>query len=385
MNKVSIHTLLTGAVLVLSCVARPAFADYLQTYVATTCDASTGRGMVRFGYGDADDPPKFDQVAQNVDGGLSQLPITNADKTQASCLFPTGREIKVRYEMGEGDGDTSGEWSVWVDKIRITHGDGRLWYPFAVIVEKQGFRVCKFHLAQDQWPYDLTSAVRPDQRKPAPIECDDSPARITGPRDEVEYPKDGSKPSPPAGSILVAQSTDAALCQSLVESNGDSPGEIDISGVGEPADEAKWASMTYIRPGVPGATEHVDRQDLDVLNAGTAQHVFRVNSGHTFTSTFYVVAPSSISITDLVAQLSKADWFENIPAIARGRGWTVLGWEVDPIKALYFDIGIVRIKSTTYLLATPETKNGPAGVLWKARPDGTLQQVCLFEAVKPHL
>jgi hypothetical protein len=100
MIKLLIPNLLVGALVVLFGAGNPAFADYLQTYVATTCDMTTGRGMVRFGYGDADDAPKFIEVAPTVDGGLSTIPVANADKVQASCVFPAGREIKVRYEMG---------------------------------------------------------------------------------------------------------------------------------------------------------------------------------------------------------------------------------------------------------------------------------------------
>ena len=131
--------------------ANIAHADWFQTYVAATCDAASGRGMVRFGYGDADDSPKFAEVDSTVDGGLSHTPVTTYSKTDASCSFPSGREIKVRYVMGTGDhGDTRGPWSVWVDKIRIIQADVHEAFPFAVIVEKNGFRKCRFHLAADQ-------------------------------------------------------------------------------------------------------------------------------------------------------------------------------------------------------------------------------------------
>src|SRR5260221_6994581 len=71
-------------------------ADYLQTYVAVTCDAASGRGMVRFGYGDADQPPRFIEVDAKVDGGLSKHPVENSSEEEAHCSLPSGREIKVR-------------------------------------------------------------------------------------------------------------------------------------------------------------------------------------------------------------------------------------------------------------------------------------------------
>ena len=151
---------------------RPARADYLQTYVAATCDRGSGRGMVRFGYGDADDPPKFSAVSKEVDGGLSEIAVTNAAKVEATCSVPGDRKIRVRYVPGNNVADTLGEWAVWVNEREIVHGDANTSYPFAVIVEKNGYRICYFKLAQDQWVYDLTASVLPEHARPTPIECD---------------------------------------------------------------------------------------------------------------------------------------------------------------------------------------------------------------------
>jgi uncharacterized protein YecT (DUF1311 family) len=131
--------------------------------------------MVRFGYGDADDPPKFSEVSKEIDGGLSEIPVANAARVEASCSLPGNRKIRVRYVSGNNVADTLGEWTVWVNAVEIVHGDAsdaENSFPTAVVIEPNGYRICTINLAQGQWVYDLTASVSPKEARPTPIECD---------------------------------------------------------------------------------------------------------------------------------------------------------------------------------------------------------------------
>jgi hypothetical protein len=365
-----------------------AHADYLQTYVATTCDSSSGRGMVRFGYGDADDPPKFSEVSPEIDGGLSKIPVTNADKLQASCSLPDGREIKIRYVPGSNVADTLGLWSVWVDKVRILHGDANTSYPFAVIVEKTGYRVCNFHLAKDQWAYDLTASVPPRQARPTPIECDKVLSPLGGSRDFVEYPAPHSESPPRPGSLYVTHASDREFCETLISKEPSEASEqttkdsLDLQRLGTEVED--WNSLTYIRPQAIGATEHFETQRLDLTNSGVAVPVYRVGSGHTFTTTFFIVPPATVSLEQVRVALSAETDFSEIPAIARKYGWIVIGWKPSEIDDP-FEMAVIHGPEGTYLMGSPEHDTDPAAVLWKPQRDGSLKLECIFQVVRPHL
>ncbi len=167
-------------------VTAPAQADWLQTYVGTTCDETSGRAMVRFGYADADDPPKFDHVSKDVDGGLSFLPVSNVSQVESSCSVSKDRIVRVHYFPGNNAGDTLAEWTVWINKVKIADGDANNAIPFAVIVEKAGYRLCTFKLAEDQWIYDLTTSVEPNESRPTPIKCDVAPTPFVKQYSSVE-------------------------------------------------------------------------------------------------------------------------------------------------------------------------------------------------------
>lgn len=304
--------------------ANIAHADWFQTYVAATCDAASGRGMVRFGYGDADDSPKFAEVDSTVDGGLSHTPVTTYSKTDASCSFPSGREIKVRYVMGTGDhGDTRGPWSVWVDKIRIIQADVHEAFPFAVIVEKNGFRKCRFHLAADQDLYDLTPTRGPLPAGPTPVECDKDLSPVRGARDLVEYPLPNSPPAPRAGSILVKNAKNGKLCRSMIHAD-----KIVVESLGTVIADWDWGRATYVHPNEPGETDSVSARQLDLMNTGIAQTFYQVNSGHTFTRAFFILPPATVSLEELTRVLAAAPEFDDMPKAARAKGWVVLGWDV---------------------------------------------------------
>jgi hypothetical protein len=287
--------------------ANIAHADWFQTYVAATCDAASGRGMVRFGYGDADDPPKFAEVEPTVDGGLSHAPVTSYDKTDASCSFPSGREIEIRYAMGTGVADTRGPWSVWVDKIRIIQADVHEAFPFAVIVEKKRFRKCTFHLAADQDLYDLTLTRGPRPAGPTPVECDKDLSPLRGARDLVEYPLPNSHPAPRAGSILVTSTTNVNLCRSMIHDD-----KIDAESLGTVI--VDWGGPTYLHPNDShGRVEHVLARRVDLTNTGAAQTFYQVNSGHTFTRAFFVLPPATVSRQEVTQELAAAPNFDDIP------------------------------------------------------------------------
>jgi hypothetical protein len=311
---------------------------------------------------------------------------------EAICSLPPSREIKVRYD------NSLGSWSVWVDKTRIAQGDERDGFPFGVIVERNGFRKCRFHLADNQWAYDLTPAVSPGQVRPTPIECDNTLSPITGPRDSIEYPMPNSQAAPPQGSMLIRQATDARLCQSMIArgnhrytnlSNGDD--RIDASHVGTVIGETQWDGLTYLHPAVPGDTEHVETLHLDLTNTGINRPVYKVGSGHTFTLTFFVIPPTPLSLEQVTKELSVEQQFDEIPAIAKRNGWVVVVWDTPPYHSSPFDFSVIQAAKATYLLGSSElntssqSDTNPTAVLWKGLPDGSLKQLCVFQIVKPHL
>jgi hypothetical protein len=366
---------LVGLAIMLSA-ANVAHADWFQTYVAATCDAPSGRGIVRFGYGDADDPPKFALVDSSVDGGLSHISVTNADKTDASCSFPSGREIKVRYVMGPGVADTRGPWSVWVDKIRIIRANALEEFPFAVIIDKHGFRKCRFQLAQGEDLYDLTPGLATP-----PVKCDKELSPIRGTRDLVEYPMAGSPPVPRAGSILVTSAKDDKLCRSLIVND-----RIVADHLGTVIPAWDWGAPTYVYAEGSGDTTHVLSRRLDLTNSGVARNFYQVNSGHTFTRAFFVLPPATVSVDELTRELASASNFWDMPEVARKKGWLVLGWDVAPYRDTPVEFSVIQAAHSTFLLGSPAVEApDPAAILWKGRRDGTLVEVCVFQSVKPHL
>jgi hypothetical protein len=166
------------------------------------------------------------------------------------------------------------------------------------------------------------------------------------------------------------------------ESTGDD--RIEGERLGTLIPETDWGAI-YIHPNVQGDTEHVGVRQLDLTNTGVAQPVYRIGSGHTFTLTFFVLPPATVSLEQLIAEFSVENYFEEIPAIARKKGWVVLGWDIPPYHTRPFDLSVVQTPKATYLLGSPESDMNPTAVLWKGLPNGTLKQICVFQIVKPHL
>jgi hypothetical protein len=166
------------AAISLCCASRTAHADWLQTYVGATCDAH--RGVVLFGYGDADGAPDYPKIEATLDRDLSNRRPTSTGRVKASCIMGDGRQILVRYSADAAVADTLGKWAVWVDRIRIAEGDANKWVPAAVIVDKTEFRVCRIALSEDQFTYGI----------PWPVTCDGAVTAISGPPDKVEFPSD---------------------------------------------------------------------------------------------------------------------------------------------------------------------------------------------------
>lgn len=382
--------------LFLLALALPAQADWFQTWVGAVCDPQSGRGLVRFGYGDANDPGTFLNFDDPVIGGLTKLPVKNADKTDAWCSFPSGREIRIRYEMGDQQGDTRGPWSVWVDKKKIIERDTRVAYPYLVIVEPNAFRQCWFNLSEDQDPYDFTETKKrllPDQVKPVTFGCDEELTPIRGTRDLVEYPKAGSSAKPRVGSLNVSFSKDDALCTSLIHRRENSHATMNAEdldlidtnklGTGINSDRDKEELLSPLpQEGTGGIW--VRAGDLGV--SGETGIFYEVNSGHTYPVNYFVVPPKGVSEVEVKTGLSKASGFDGIARVARQLNWTVVGWDTLDVTGSRRGgwYSVIRANNATYLLDDPSDGFDPI-YLWKVRRDGSLDEICSFNYVHPNL
>jgi hypothetical protein len=194
-----------------------------------------------------------------------------------------------------------------------------------------------------------------------------------------------SSPTPPAGSIRVVRATNMSLCRAMIagpnDASGDGVDRIDESKVGNQTD---WGSLTYIHPGEPGATGHVMAREIDLTNSGVPHTFYWINSGHTFTRSFFVLPPATVSVEDVARELGAATYFEEMPAVARKKKWTVIGWDIAPYKDLPFEVSVIEAAHATYVLGVPGYGVNPTAVLWKGRPDGTLRQFCVFQKVRAH-
>jgi hypothetical protein len=331
--------------------------------------------MVRFGYGDADQPPRFVEVDAKVDGGLSKRPVENSSEEEARCSLPGGREIKVRTGVNARFSNALQRWSVWVDKIQVISGQLFDPAPFAVIINGDHFTTCRFQLSEEQSLYSLTQLSSAS----VPIQCR-SQTQISGARDLIEYP---IHPLPKAevGSILITSAIDAHLCESMVpEGPIRREDGLVLDQIGTLVTEADWGEPTYVHG---GATEHVFSKQLDLTNTGRPQIFYKVSSGHTLTQSFFVLPPVLTPLNDVVRELAIARDFHEMPSIARKKGWIVLGEGANNVVP--FDYAVIQGGQGTYLYGAPQEAGDTEFGLWKGRPDGTMQNVCSFQLVQPHL
>jgi hypothetical protein len=193
----------------------------------------------------------------------------------------------------------------------------------------------------------------------------------------------------PAGSIRVIRATNIDLCRSMITGPNDPSGNgvdrIDGGKLGSQSFGYDWSSLTYIHPDEPGATEHLAAREIDLTNSGVPHTFYWINSGHTFTRSFFVLPPATVFLDDVTRELAVALYFEDMPAVARKKKWAVIGWDIPPYKDTPFEVSVIQAAQATFVLGFPGYGVDPTAVLWKGQPDGTLRQFCVFQKVRPHV
>jgi len=352
-----------------------------------TCDAGSDRALVRFGYADDDAPRKFAEIPESTDGGLSHRPLSNQNDDEASCLLPSGREVKVRKGIGpivaygERTGLPAYRYSVWVDKKRIIHAEDVEKFPFGVIIDETSFRRCDFKLAQDESAYDLTDAATPPVS--VPVECG-AASPITGEIDTIEYPPTGR--SPRVGSIEVKEfGENGGLCQKLIVL-GWGEDVVNADDVGGYSNK-EWQSIEDI-----GVSEAIS----NLLNSTIPQRVYHYTLlDHAHNAKFFVVQRDELS--KILSKEALLNIINYDPNKMSGQLLILSGAQTPYKELTNIWLNMVSYNGSQYILALPSPDGGmrgglpdgnwdnwadPTAVLMKPTPSGQMDEICVFQRVR---
>lgn len=181
------------------------------------------------------------------------------------------------------------------------------------------------------------------------------------------------------GPVRLAKAQDRGLCRSMIP-KGHRPNAIDTRALGKSLDD-DWVGPKYL------SSKHenprfFEVEDIDLLNDGSPQRVFQFSTGATFPSYFFVITPTTVKVDDVYAALQDKQ-LDEVPKFALARGWKVMQWDPrfeNPYENFYYRV--YRAETATYLLGLTQSANTDIqAVLWKGRPDGTLQAICVFKGV----
>lgn len=384
--------ILSGMLLAIGC-SPSAHADYLNEWIAITCDSSSGLAAVRFGYADGDALPLFIQGDPAIDHGLTTRTPANASQREASCSLPDGREVKVRLETGYYSGGD--QYSIWVDKIRVFHRDidAEADLPFEMIVYPTGFRVCHFKMGPGG-PYNVTSAGA--DLPPPEIHCDTAMSPIQGPPDIFEYPPAGSV-KPRAGSIVVS-GREASLCQKIMTRVGDDPPKtIDFGNHGDPDNDA----VVGARLGTVLSTDITTRdftripgfksiespatfafmRALDIFGDGRPLPVYVfARSSYPYPGVFLVVPPSEVTRGGVIAATNGMRFYD-IEHSAQSRKWRVFSDDqASADSGVVSELKVIQTDQGFRLFWHGDDK----AVLVKPLATGGVETECAFDEVLPH-
>ena len=168
------------------CLVGSAYADHLSVSIGVTCDPTSERALVRLGYADDEDEPKFAEIGKSLDGGLSLLPVNDFSdlptKFIATCTLPSGGVVKAVLKRSQ---ECPRNWceyrfSIWVNKANLiqdeTVGNLDTYLAFGVIVNRNAYKQCNYHLTPDKNGYfdvySLTTAGSPKKESSIPVVCD---------------------------------------------------------------------------------------------------------------------------------------------------------------------------------------------------------------------
>jgi hypothetical protein len=373
-------------------------ADWLQSWVAVTCDSVTNQALVRFGYADGNSSPTFVQIPKDIDGGLSLIPVSDPHLSEASCTFPDGREVKVRkgylpkMSYGVYSAAPAFLYSVWANKVRIIQGEDVGAFPFGVIVGVDRFRRCRNLRAS----YDLITVGG------ASVECDKNATLIAGGADRIEYPPNNLESRKKIGSISIVYSREKNLCKALIKKNQPSrhtawllePGEIgwgDETISTEDINEMPEIELKSVSDSQP-----ITSFEYDLYNSGNTQKIYEyTNFSRAFDANFFVVTPRNTQDKEVIAFFSgvgRLSQFDKFTDDAKSKGWKILSGAQTPYKNLQnLRVKIISYRKKSYLLVLPSDDTSPpsyyqdpTGVVMKLGTENRIEKACVFQRVYPH-
>jgi hypothetical protein len=374
--------------------ASAAHADY-TSHADLICDPAKNIALARFKEEEDETAPAYARLPVKVDGGLSAQPGTG----RRVCKLNNGWEIKLRngqaqaYAYGMGGAAPPSFFSLWVDRRRLfsrqiwsTENYSETRTPIvALVITPQTVTICEM---KSKSPACKTEKLDLDKHTV----------------DAVEYPAI-AKPIPRPGALEIVGGTNPAnLCQGIIthgSRGGDMAGEPDVP---IPAaqwdwidtDESpgsEWAHVRDVRSVFGLAIEDdsghysFPSYPVDFDDDGKPDTVLAYGSDtHYFDGDFYIVAPASISIRDVIARIfgQKDIDLEKISEIVKSQGWHFYaggspGLYPD-VSPRYVHLNRIEYLSKTLLLAEPTNwEKGPTSILIKPRADGTFETVCVFQ------
>jgi hypothetical protein len=386
---------------------RVASADYAVAHADLVCDEASNVALARFAVAYNEGLPIFAALPEALDHGLSAQTGTG----RRTCRLANGWEVKVRngtgqaYAHGEGGGAPGSFFSLWVDRRKLI--SRQIWTDHhyaeskpgivAVVITPSALTTC--HGKQN----DMLDGYQ------AEATCTDEPLDLTGtPIDMVEY---GPGEEQPDGTITITLGPDEALCKSLLhrgpteegymgwlraEVEPDRPvADADRYWVGEPPGPARGDDR-WVRISDPSGTFGVPNRGHVAFTPGGMDFdadgerdtvVVRGDESHYFDGSFWIVAPRSVAVADVLRRLypspEGADEEEAIK-IAEREGWFVYSGgrpglypEVSP---RYVHLTPIEFENTRYLFAFPTNRShDPTAIVIRPGPAGQSRTVCVFQ------
>lgn len=194
------------ALIILGCVclAGSAYADHLSVSIGVTCDPASERALVRIGYADDEDEPKFAEIDKSLDGGLSLLPVNDSSnfpaKSIATCTLPSGSVVKavLKQPTEECPRNWCGyRFSIWVNKTsliqdKVVRSSNIRTLAFGVVVNKDTYKQCNYEFPPDPGDYYnvylLTTAESAGRKASIPVVCDPIESKYGHPADAGSLP-----------------------------------------------------------------------------------------------------------------------------------------------------------------------------------------------------
>jgi hypothetical protein len=378
--------------------AHPARAD-TTAHADLVCDPANNVALVRFIEADDSNPPHYARLPAALDHGLSALPGTG----RRVCNLAHGGQIKLRngqeqaFAYGASGASPPYFFSLWIDTRKI--------------ISRRNWSEQNYSQTEDQiagvviTPTRITTCVWKDGDDTKPLACSSKPLDLNQYKtDGVEYPANFWH-GPGAERLVVVPGTDESVCRDLIQHGPNAQGVVRDS-AGEPdlpiaAKDLDWIDIQAHTPSLEWSTVS-DWKAVFGLKAAMAPVNFPPHATdfdgdgkpdtvveledttHYFDGSFYVVAPATVAVADVLRTLfsKEADVEKDIKK-AEALGWHVYSGgrpELYPgVSPRYVHIDRVAV-GQDYLLAYPTSETiDPTAIVIKPRADGRFDTVCTIQ------